>query len=154
MTSLTARPPPSPLSKQTLPLFAAKKRSRVRNAFSQHDPQCTGQVPPYMLRTILRSAGLDLPEEMIARFKLHGRFHWVAFCQTLEKDLAVFLASCPRDLMPRMDGKLIYCARRHHISPQSANVLDARRDSPPAHELQLSLHARTSRVTTLHRPFS
>jgi hypothetical protein len=111
MTSVTARPPPSLLSKQTLPFFAAKKRSRVRDAFAQHDPQNTGQVPPYMLRTILRSAGLDMPEEKLAKFKLHGRFHWVSFCQTLERELDTFLASCPKDLSPRIDGKLIYCAR-------------------------------------------
>lgn len=67
---MTPRPPPqSVYNAKDLPLLAATRRSDLRGAFMREDPQNTGRVAPFLVKTILESARLQIAPEKLERFK-------------------------------------------------------------------------------------
>jgi Ca2+-binding EF-hand superfamily protein len=64
--------------------------TKLRSAFVTHDTRLTGSIPGYMLRSCLKSGGVQLPEgELRAIYKKFqtsdGQFGWLQFCENLER---------------------------------------------------------------------
>ena len=82
-------------SAKDVDIYAANRRTALRTAFLNHDPQMTGQVAPYLIHSILSSCGLEVPPAKIEHFKKNGRFEWERFCSDLERETDVFMFKVP-----------------------------------------------------------
>jgi len=77
-----------------------QKASALREAFIRSDPRLTGQVAPFLVLDIIRSMQIEVHPESVGRYMQHGRFHWMAFCEALEREFYGFVKATEGTLTP------------------------------------------------------